>query len=76
MVRAAQALKNEWMKKAIDNIRTSVTEPSKPVVKVVTGEEAQKIADVPRLTGDPEWDRVELEETDPNKPPLDVDRFL
>lgn len=32
--------------------------------------EAQKLADTPHLTGDPEWDAVELAETDPSKAPL------
>lgn len=32
------------------------------------------IADQPHLTGDPEWDAIEMEETDPTKPPLQVVR--
>jgi hypothetical protein len=36
------------------------------------GPEAQAIADVPHLTGDPEWDALELAETDPSKPPLKI----
>jgi hypothetical protein len=31
--------------------------------RIVTGEEAAKHADTPHLTGDPEWDAVELAET-------------
>lgn len=45
----------------------------KPVVsekKLITGKEAEQIADKPHLTGDPEWDAIELAETDPNKAPL------
>jgi hypothetical protein len=32
--------------------------------------EAAAIADTPHLTGDPEWDAVELAETDPTREPL------
>lgn len=46
-----------------------------PVVKTVTGEEAEAIADKPRYTGDPEWDRIEREETDPFREPFDIKRF-
>lgn len=38
------------------------------------GDEAKAVADVPHLTGDPEWDAIELEETDPTRPPLKVAR--
>jgi hypothetical protein len=76
MVRAVESLKNEWAKEAIDNLKTRISEPSKPIVRVVTGEEAQAIADKPHLTGNPEWDRIELEETNPDKEPLDLSRFL
>lgn len=31
-------------------------------------------ADRPHLTGDPEWDALELAETDPTKPPLVIQR--
>lgn len=43
-----------------------------PFVKkeVRTDDEARSIADTPHLTGDPEWDAIELEMTDPNRPPL------
>lgn len=39
-----------------------------------TGAEAKSIADTPHLTGGqwPEWDALELEETDPEKPPLRI----
>lgn len=39
-----------------------------------TGAEAQAIADKPHLTGDPEWDALELAETDPTKPALVIQR--
>lgn len=40
--------------------------------KTVTGEEAEKIADKPLpLTGNKEWDAVELAETDPMREPFD-----
>jgi hypothetical protein len=32
--------------------------------------EARAIADTPHLTGDPEFDAIELAETDPSRPPL------
>lgn len=37
-----------------------------------TGEAAREVADKPRLTGDPEWDALELDETDPSREPLKV----
>ena len=44
-----------------------VDEWAAPEVETVTGEEAERIADVPHLTGDAEWDAVELAETDPTR---------
>ncbi len=41
--------------------------------EVRTDEEARSIADKPHLTGDPEWDAIELEMTDPNRPLLSDD---
>jgi len=41
-----------------------------PEVETVTGDAAKKVADVPHLTGDPEWDAIELAETDPRRPLL------
>jgi hypothetical protein len=35
-----------------------------------TDAEARALADTPHLTGDPEWDAIELAETDPNRAPL------
>lgn len=46
--------------------------PSQPEMQTRTGEEARSIADKPHLTGDPEWDALELAETDPSKEPLQV----
>lgn len=37
-------------------------------------DEARAFADTPHLTGDPEWDALELAETDPSKPPLQIQR--
>jgi len=37
-----------------------------------TDEAAVSIADTPHLTGDPEWDAIELAETNPTKEPLKV----
>jgi hypothetical protein len=36
--------------------------------RILTDEKAQAVADTPILTGDPEWDRLELEETSTEKP--------
>jgi hypothetical protein len=35
-----------------------------------TDDEARSIADRPHLTGDPEWDAIELAATDPSAPPV------
>lgn len=40
--------------------------------RVNNSAEAKKFADTPHLTGDPEWDALELSETDPSKPPLKI----
>ena len=45
-------------------------DPEEPQFKTRTDPEAQKLADTPHLIGDPEWDAVELAETDPTRPPL------
>ena len=47
-----------------------IDEGAAPEVETVTGKDAERIADVPHLTGDPEWDAVELAETDPTRPLL------
>ncbi|MCZ6868115.1 MAG: hypothetical protein O7G84_01265 [Gammaproteobacteria bacterium] len=48
----------------------------RPDTKTVVGEEAEKVADKPLpLTGDAEWDEVELAETDPMREPFD-DAFV
>jgi hypothetical protein len=38
--------------------------------RVNNTEEGRAFADAPHLTGDAEWDALELSETDPSKPPL------
>ena len=45
-------------------------ENAPPEVVVRDDEEARALADTPHLTGDPEWDAVELAETDPTRAPL------
>lgn len=40
-------------------------------VTVRSDEEARKLADTPHLTGDPEWDAIELAATDASRPLLD-----
>ena len=82
MVHAAKSIKAEWEKEKLDKVKTEIeqmidpTKPMKPVVKTVIGLDAEKIADEPRLTGDPEWDAVELAETNPNKEPIDKRRYM
>lgn len=39
--------------------------------QIRTDDEARALADTPHLTGDPEWDAIELAETSPDKPPLE-----
>lgn len=80
-MQAIRQMKAEWAKEALDDIKTKLeqldpTTPFKPIVRTRTGAEAEAIADKPRLTGDPEWDAVELEETDPNREPLDKSRYF
>ena len=41
-------------------------------IETKTGADARAIADKPHLTGDPEWDALELAETDPTRPPLQI----
>lgn len=41
-----------------------------PFFETRTDEEARTLADTPHLTGDPEWDAIELAETDPTRPLL------
>lgn len=41
---------------------------------VLTDAKSQQLADTPHLTGDPEWDAIELAETDPSKEPLRIVR--
>lgn len=40
-------------------------------VTVRRDDEARKLADTPHLTGDPEWDAIELAATDPSRPPIE-----
>jgi hypothetical protein len=81
MFRAVESLQTEWEKEAMDKFKTSVdrldpSKPFKPTVRVITGKEAEAIADKPYFTGDPEWDKIEREETDPNREPFDRSRFI
>jgi hypothetical protein len=80
-MQAIQEIKSEWTKEAMADVKAKMesldpSKPFKPVVRTVTGLEAEAIADKPHLTGDPEWDAIELEETDPNKKLLDKSRFI
>lgn len=40
--------------------------------RILKDEKARALADTPVLTGHPDYDRWELEETDPSKPPLEL----
>lgn len=55
-----------------DDLRAELNRASQPEMHTRTDEEARSIADKPNLTGDPEWDALELAETDPGKEPLQV----
>lgn len=41
-------------------------------VSTRTGAPAAEVADKPNLTGDPEWDAIELAETDPTREPVTI----
>lgn len=48
-------------------------DPAGPQVDTRTDEAARKLADTPHLVeGWDEWNELELAETDPAKPPIDV----
>ena len=53
-----------------DSIERRTGSPTNPKTEVRRDADAAKMADTPHLTGDPEWDEVELAETAPDKPPL------
>jgi hypothetical protein len=50
--------------------RSKVRDPDDPEFIDRNDDEARLIADTPHLTGDPEWDALELAETDPLRPTL------
>jgi hypothetical protein len=54
------------------NLLDADLEPVQATVRA--GAEGSKVADTPHLTGDPEWDALELAETDPTKAPLKIVR--
>ncbi len=74
LVRAAENLKAEALAKAIKEAafgpKDDPWSPNfKPTTKVVSGKAAEAIADKPKLTGNKEWDAVELAETDAMREP-------
>lgn len=85
-MQAAESLKAEATARALEERARAYrkrVDPFSPVFKpdekVVFGDEAEKIADKPHLTGNSEWDAVELAETDPMREPFDnefLGRFL
>ena len=83
LFQAAKALEAENISSAVKQAATQRQHDEDPYspnfraeTKTVTGEKAEKIADKPRpLTGDAEWDAVELAETDPMREPFD-DAFV
>ena len=71
MMQAMEVMKAEALHRAPDNRVDPYSPKFKPKTKVITGEEARKVADQPRLSGHSEWDAVELAETDPSGDPVD-----
>jgi hypothetical protein len=71
MVRAAEAIRAEAIEEQVQQMRQQTE--GRVESKVVYGKEAESVADKPQLTGDPEWDAVELAETDPMREPFDND---
>lgn len=73
-VLARKALEEEHAKAAALQMRRKLASQMRALddnVEVDTSEEARELADTPHLTGDPEWDAIELAETDPSKPPIE-----
>lgn len=82
-----EALEHVSMKTAIDviaaeneaaaveraQVRSYGIDDDRPnAVRTRTGAEAAAIADKPHLTGDPEWDAIEIAETDPTAEPVKI----
>lgn len=86
MLRAVEGIRADAMRQAIERAKREQIDkidpfsPAfKPQAKVETGAAAEAIADRPLLTGNAEWDAVELAETDPMREPFDnafLGRFL
>ena len=70
-MRAVQEIKAEQSVEALKAWKIGDKVESREVV----GDEAEAVADKPHLTGDPEWDAVELAETDAMREPFDDKRF-
>jgi hypothetical protein len=68
---AIEEIKAERLKTAREKAAEFVD--GAPEVEQITGDEAASIADKPFLTGDPEWDAMEIEATRPENA-ADFDR--
>jgi len=64
------ALRQHQAEEARKQTPGAIRETGTPEVLTRTDDEAREIADTPHLTGDPEFDAVELAETDPSRPRL------
>lgn len=74
--RLIQKMQAESTQTTIDELEdVDPNKPVKPVIKNVTGKEAEEVADKPHLIGDPEWDAIEREETNAFREPFDLKRF-
>lgn len=65
-----QAYQNHMEKRAEHDPKNARFDEDNPEFETRSDEAAQLIADTPHLTGDPEWDAIELAETDPSRPLL------
>ena len=80
LIRALESIQSDYVREATNAPTPDPTsDPFSPAYKVkekvVLGKDAEKLSDQPRLTGDPEWDAVELAETDGLREPIS-DKFL
>lgn len=75
MKTAAEMLAVEAEENAMERARVrsyGIDDARPSAVRTRTGAEAAEIADQPHLTGDPEWDAVEIAETDPTAEPVKI----
>jgi hypothetical protein len=68
---ALASIRNEGAERARKQRDMLDDKPVEIEREVITGAQGEAVADKPHLTGDPEWDEIELLETDPSRPLLD-----